>query len=397
MLKLSNQQIQDLLNTKATAEDGLNDILKMTLNAIMYSERKEFLRLKNNKENKANGYRPIKVQGYGKLLQLAIPRDRLAMFKPIFMLHLEDENKNLQNMCFELYKEGLTTSKISKILDKVFHTKYSKSSISNMSQTFCESLKQWRERKLDNRYVALYIDAIHAKVRRETVQGEAFCVALGVREDFTREVIAMYNSPTESAAAWEEVLKDIKQRGVEKIDLVVADGLPGLEEKVLTHFPEALFQKCVTHLKRNILTKIRPQDKPAMVADLECLFDVSDNTHTKEKAYTIAADLREKWGKKYPALKKMLDPEALRPYLTCLDFNFKIRTMIYTTNWIERLNKEFRRALKIRNAMPSVDSVLFLLSAIARDMEEGTYSYPVSNLGYEPKFLSQDMTLMYHE
>ena len=108
------------------------------------------------------------------------------------------------------------------------------------------------------------------------MQGEAFYVALGVKEDKTREVLAISNSPTESASGWEEVLKNIKVRGVKKIDLVVADGITGLEGKVLAQFPETKFQKCVTHFKRNILYKVRASDKQAIAANLASLFNIGD-------------------------------------------------------------------------------------------------------------------------
>ena len=182
------------------------------------------------------------------------------------------------------------------------------------------------------------------------------------------------------------MLKKIKNRGVQEIDLVVADGLKGLEDKVLAYYPKAAFQKCVTHLKRNILYRVRPKEKAEMAADLKDIFDIVDNSYTKENAYKRANTIASKWGKKYPSIKRMLDKENLRSYLTCLDFNFKMRSMIYTTNALERLNKEFRAALKIRNSMPSIDSVLLLLSGVAFKMEKTTYSYPVNNFRYETSF-----------
>ena len=210
-----------------------------------------------------------------------------------------------------------------------------------------------------------------------------------MKEDYTREVIALWNNPTESASGWDQVLKNLKSRGLENIDLVVADGIIGLEDKVLAHFPTASFQKCVTHFKRNILCRVRAKDKPLIALELAGLFDISNPSHTKERANQIAHLLIKKWSPKYPVFKNLLGHESLRSYLTCLDFDTKIRSMIYTTNWIERLNAAFRGALKIRNAIPSIDSVLLLLSAIAYDMENNTYIYPISRLSNEPNFLEK--------
>ena len=168
--------------------------------------------------------------------------------------------------------------------------------------------------------------------------------------------------------------------------MIIADGLPGLEDAALSVFPNARFQKCVTHSMRNALRKVKTNHKQVIVADLKPIFDTTDNTHTKDKAYTMIQDFVSKWGGIYPKYKRMFDQENIRCYLTYLDFNYKIRPMIYTTNWIERLNKELRRGLKIRNAMPSVDAVLFLLSAIAKDMEETTYRYKIEIFENEPFF-----------
>ena len=78
MIKLSSQQIQKALNNKAVTKDGINEMLKLTLNALMHGERQAFLRKEKDPTNKANGYRPVKVNGYGRQLALSIPRDRLG-------------------------------------------------------------------------------------------------------------------------------------------------------------------------------------------------------------------------------------------------------------------------------------------------------------------------------
>ena len=388
MIDLTNEQIQKVLNKKAILENGIDEVLKIALNAIMHGEREAYLKRGKNTNNKGNVYRPIKVNGYGRQLSLSIPRDRLGVFKPLLMIALKEQEQEIYQLCYELYSGGMTTRKIAKIFEKIYGKKYSSSTISSMTQTFKEDLERWRSRPLDAGYLIVYLDAIHVKVRREDkVQGEAFYVALAVKKDYSREIIAIVNNPTESASGWDEVLKNVKKRGVEEINLVVADGITGLEEKVLQNYPKAAFQKCVAHLKRNISNKFRPKDKPIIAQDLSCLFDITDNQYTKEEAYKTSKLIALKWKKKYPFIEKVLSEQNLRPYFTCLDFNFKIRTMIYTTNSVERLNKEFRTALKIRNAMPSIDSVLLLLSAIACEIERTTYSYPIHTFSQEPSFI----------
>ena len=106
------------------------------------------------------------------------------------------------------------------------------------------------------------MDAIHVKIhRKRSVSTEAFYVVLGVKEDKKREVLGIYSRPTESATGWEDFFRDLKQRGVERIGLLVSDGLTGLEVALSAVYPTTSLQRCVTHLKRNMLSKVRHGDK----------------------------------------------------------------------------------------------------------------------------------------
>lgn len=138
-------------------------------------------------------------------------------------------------------------------MHKIYGKYYSKSAISNIISTFYSQMEQWRERPLDSTYLAVYIDAIHLKIRRGTVSSEAFYILLGVKEDYTREVIGIINIPSESATGWKEVLQSIKTRGVQKIGLIISDNLTALDTVIPLVFRDVAHQKCVVHLKRNIL------------------------------------------------------------------------------------------------------------------------------------------------
>lgn len=109
---------------------------------------------------------------------------------------------------------------------------------------------------MDTCYLAVYIDAIHLKVRRGTVSSEAFYVIMGLRTDYTREVMAIVSIPSESASGWKEVLLTIQQTGVSKIGLIISDNLTGLDTVIPLVFKNTVHQKCVVHLKRNILNNL---------------------------------------------------------------------------------------------------------------------------------------------
>lgn len=229
-------------------------------------------------------------------------------------------------------------------------------------------MDQWLNRSLEEYYPVVFVDAVHIKVhRKKKVASEAFYVVLGVREDKTREVLAIFNRPTESATGWQEMFMELKGRGVEKIGLMVADGLAGLPTALSSVFPSTPLQKCVTHLKRNMLSKVRHGDKKELAEDLRDVFRTGQKGYTKEMAWDNWMVLLKKWGKDYRSFKLMEKNLEYMFYFTYLMFAPRIQSMIYTTNWIERLNKDFRRVLKMRGAMPTEESVLVLMGKTAMD------------------------------
>jgi len=329
-MNFTKVQIQEIINNLLLEENGLNEILQMTLNAMMLSERSSFLTSEDQISNKGNGYRYAKALGFGHQLTLSVPRDRLGVFKPVILAIIKEQNQLIKELSFNLYSKGLTTYQIGEVLDKIYGKYYSKSSISSISQEYKTIMENWRIRALSSRYLCVYIDAIHIKVRRETVSSEAFYILLGLNEDFTREVIGIVNIPTESATGWEEVLKDLKNRGVKEINLIIADGLKGLDNSIHKIYPKAEHQKCVIHLIRNILNKVKPVHKAEVANELKQIFEVNNQSDTLELAMKRLTMFSSKWGKYYQHIEKLKDKEDIEYYFTYLNYNYKIRNMIYS-------------------------------------------------------------------
>lgn len=387
MLQLNEVQLECAIYEVLQKESGLNSVMTLILNGLMKLER-EVLLSNSEAANKGNGYRYAKVLGHGKSLQLSIPRDRLGLFKPVLLTLLRQEEDRVKELCFELYGKGLTTRDIGDVMDKFYGNHYSKSTISDINVGFYSLMESWRSRPLEAFYPVIYIDAIHVKVRRDIVSSEVFYVLLGVKEDTTREILGIYNSPTESASMWDDIFKDVKNRGLTVANLIVTDNLTGVDQSIHKAFPNALLQKCVIHLMRNLSKKVRPNHKESFCADLKEIFDTTASDDTKSKALIRIAAFVEKWAKLYPHVRQLEQEQHIDYHLTYYEFDYKVRSMIYTTNWIERLNKDFRRTLKIRNALPSIDSALTLMSKVAMDKEEKHYSYGIYQLKQCPKLMT---------
>lgn len=368
-MEFTKEQISEIMCKHSERENGLHDLFELMLESMMAAERGEYLRTTGD-GNKGNGYRLGHTYGQGRKLEFRIPRDRYGNFHPQILAVLKNQEEECDRLAGALYSKGLTQSQVGDVFDEIYGEHYSKSSISRMIQYMREDVSKWLDRPLERYYPIVFIDCVFIKVRRaRSCSAEAFYVMMAVKEDKTREVLGIYNSPEESASGWGEMLKKIKGRGVEKIGLIVADGLRGLDTAVGDPFPNVPLQRCTTHLKRNLLGKVRHGDKMSLADDLRDVFRTGDRSYTRDDAWGRWQELCDKWGASYRSFKAMRDEPYYMDYFTYLDYDSRIQSMIYTTNWIERLQKDFRRVTRMRGAMPSDESVLTLMGKTAMDKD----------------------------
>ena len=385
-MNLTKKQTEEILSKYLVKENGLNEVLEMTLNAMMYCERSEYL--SGKEDNKGNGFRLGKVFGHGSQLELRIPRDRQSEFTPVILALFRDQEEYLKEVSFKMYSKGLTTRDISDVMETIYGVHYSKSKVSNISQGFYEQMETWRGRELESHYLALYVDGLHVKLKRNgSYRNECFYIILGLKEDFTREVISIVNFPSESSQGWQQVFIDLKNRGLQSIGIMVSDGLIGLDNAIAQVYPNTAHQKCIVHLQRNLQAYLTGEDKKELAQDIRELLSPDEPTYNKQQAHQSLIWLAEKWKVKNKALANYILKIEWQPYFTYLDYDVKVRRMIYTTNWIERFNKSARRTLKVRGAFPNEEAVLALITSTAIDKSEKTYKYPVYNFKFEPKLM----------
>ena len=363
---LTKEQISEQMRKHAEKKNGLHDLMEIMLESMMVAERGEFLA--DNPGNKGNGYRPGHSYGQGKKLEFRIPRDRYGNFHPQILAILRDQEEECDRLAGVLYTKGLTQEQVSDVFDQIYGQHYSKSSISRMVECVRTQVNEWLERGLEEYYPVVFVDCVHIKIhRKRSVASEAFYVALAITGEGTREVIYIGNMPVESATGWGEIFDALKDRGLQRVGLVVADGIKGLDTVVGEKFPGTPLQRCVTHLKRNMFAKVRHGDKAALAADLRDIFRTGQRDYTVETAWSKWQDMCDRWGEDYLSIKRLRDNPDYKAYLTYLNYAPEIQGMIYTTNWIERLNRDFRRVTRMRTAMPNGESVLTLMGSVAMD------------------------------
>ncbi len=378
-MRFTQQQISTILEELSNQEDGINQLLKLSLEAIMKAERLEH---NENCKDVGNGYRKRKSLGRGKIMELQIPRTRKGNFKPALLALLKDQEEECRRIAFSLYGAGLTTEQVGEMFEELYGRHYSSSSVSRMFDYAREEVQNWLDRPLDEYYPIIYIDATYIPTRRvDSVMKEGYYTILGVRADRTREVLAIVNFPTESATAWKEVFTQLKTRGVKQTNLVVCDGLQGIENSIASSFPKAEVQLCVVHLQRNVLKYAKPKDKAEIVADFKEVFIMDNTNDSQNKAWQRWQNFCRKWAKKYRSIASMGENERYVLYFTCFNYDYRIRNMIYTTNWIERLNRDYKRVTKMRGALPNPQATLLLLARVA--MTRKAYERKIPKLNYE--------------
>jgi putative transposase len=364
---------------------SMEEFILSTIESLMNVERSEYLAQARGGD-KGNGFYLRAFKSFSQnCLRINVPRTRTGMFSPNTLELVKLGQEQMDELVLTLYKKGMTSRDISDLVKQLFGDSVSATKVTNLSKIFNEFRLAWENTKLDSHYKVVFCDCLFITVRRgDSYSNEAVYVAYGVKNDNTRELLALNINPTESANEWGEIFDDLKKkRGVKKIDLIVADGISSLENEVHRVFPETRFQKCIVHKMRNILNKTRPKDKAEMAIDLKELFDNFSENDTTEKALKKVEIFIQKWKNRYPNIASFFKEGKIEYYFTYIEFHPEVRRMIYTTNSIENLNRIIRKATKNKLSFEKPEYLLDYVFMVIKEFEEKNFQkYPVTNYKY---------------
>jgi putative transposase len=385
--KMMHASLTNLFHSQS--ELSFDQFSLTTLEGLMLLEREEYLKQGRGKEDAGNGsylrnFRSLRTNS----LQISIPRTRSGSFKPMLLELIQQHKEEVNELALLLYRKGLSSRDVSDIMAEYFGQSISRETVNNLAESFHAIRKSWEERQLDAYYKVIYCDALYASLKRgNSYSKEAVYIIYGVKEDNTRELLLLEVNPTESSALWQEYLGKLKQRGVEQVDLIVADGLVGFADVAKKHFIEADVQRCVVHLQRGLLNKIRPRDKEAFAFDLKQAFNNFDKDSTRSNALDKLKGVAKQWSSSYPKLlDKLLDEDFIGDYLTYIDYPLEVRRMIYTTNSIENLNRQIRKVIKHKITFDKGSNLLDLVFMVIKDFEGNNWQkYPVTAYQAWPK------------
>lgn len=359
---------------KIDGKDGvLAPLIKQLTEAALEAELESHLseELRNRKNGKSSKTMKSSVGEF----ELDVPRDRNGSFEPqLVKKHQTHMSDQIEEKILSLYALGNSYSKIGEHLQEIYGVNFSSAAISTVTDKIIPLLKEWQQRPLEAIYPFVWLDAIHYKIRENgRYVSKAVYTILGVGFDGKKEVMGLYLSESEGANFWLQVLTDLNNRGVKDILIASVDGLTGFPEAINAIFPKTEVQLCIVHQIRNSLRYVAFKNQKEFAKDLKLVYAAV----SKEAAETELDRLEEKWGSKYPIVIR-----SWRKKWDNLSHYFKypepIRRIVYTTNIIESVHRQFRSLTKTKGAFPNENSLLKLLYVGIQNAQK-KWTMPIQN------------------
>lgn len=367
--RISDEVIDELLAGASTEEEIagrgglLAQLTKRLIERAMEVELTDHLGYEPHAEppggggNTRNGTTPKTLITEQGPVPIDAARDRDGSFQPKIVRKRQRRFEGFDDKILALYSRGLSTRDIEAHLAEIYGVKVGRELISKVTDAVMDDVRAWAQRPLEDIYPVIFLDAMVLKIREGgSVQRRACYLALGVTVDGERDVLGMWFQETEGAKFWMQVLSDLKQRGVQDVLIACVDGLKGFPEAIEAIFPKTTVQTCVVHLIRHSLKYVPRRERERVARDLKPIYTALD----AEAAQAALEAFDEKWGERFPVITRAwLDAwEYVIPFL---EFPDEVRRVIYTTNAIEALNRQLRKAIKTKGHFPNEDAARKLI------------------------------------
>ena len=343
-----------------TGKDGvLMPLIKQLTEAAITAELDHHL-ARGDEPNRKNGMGSKTIKTGSGSFELNAPRDRAGTFEPQLIRKNQTQlTPEIDRKIVSLFSHGMGYRDIQYHIQDLYGVEISTGAMTAITDRLIAELNEWRQRPLDSHYPIVWMDAVHYKIREDgRYVGKAIYTLLGLTLEGKKEILGIYLSENEGASHWLSVLTDLKNRGLEDILIACIDGLKGFPDAIASVFPKTEVQLCIIHQIRNSLKYVASKNQKAFMADLKPVYRAS----SLEAAEAALDELEAKWGDIYPIVIK-----SWRSKWVQLSAYFKypepIRRIIYTTNAVEAVHRQFRKLTKTKGAFPNENSLLKLLYA----------------------------------
>jgi transposase-like protein len=296
------------------------------------------------------------------LIDLTVPRTRASGSPTATVIgRYKRRSDEIDRMVTTAYVEGVSTRDMGRVTRSLMGEGLSRSTVSRVTKALSVQVEELRRAPITQPVPYLYLDATFLDARwARSVENVSALVAYAVAADGHRQLLGVTIGAEESEDSWSELLTQLIERGLNGVQLVIADEHRGLANAVRRQLPEARRQRCTVHLERNVLTKVPQRLRGRVAKELRGIFQATSASEAKKRLLAFAAGL----GRQVP--------EALR----CLEDGFAAATQYFafpkahwirirSTNGLERLHGEIKRRIRSVGAFPDRDSALRLITAVA--------------------------------
>ncbi len=379
ILKLLQENYE--LNTAQDLSSAIKNMFKDALQEMMNAEFDNSMGYskydkKADKTNYRNGSTKKNLKSEFGEFEFETPRDRNGEFKPKIVPKNTRDVSGIEDKIISLYARGLTTREINEQIQDLYGIEVSATMVSNITDRIIPEIKEWQERPLDSVYPIIFIDAVHFSVREENrVVKKAAYIVLGINKDGYKEIIGIWIGENESSKFWLGVLNDLKQRGVIDILIMCSDNLTGIKQAIETAYPKTIQQRCIVHMIRNSVKFVSYKDLKEFCKDLKKIY----TSKNEKQGYEELQKVKEKWKDKYISAFKTWEEnwEDICPFF---QFSEPIRKIMYTTNTIESLNRQFRKYTKTKSVFSTDMSLLKCLYLSTKNITR-KWTAPYQNWG----------------
>ena len=307
--------------------------------------------------NYRNGYSKKTVKTQLGEVDIKVPRDRNGSYEPKIISKYDRNAEGMEEKILALYACGMSQRDIAEQIKELYDVEISPELVTKISEKIMPEVTAWQNRPLESVYPFVFMDAIHYKVKEDhRYITKAAYVVLGITMDGRKDILGVWIGEHESSKFWLNVLNDLKSRGIKDVYLFCTDGLCGMLQAIEAVFPQSRLQRCIVHQIRSSTKYVSYKDIKTVVGDLKKIY----TSVTLEEAEGNLAAFAEKWRKQYPSCVKSWE-ENWEILSTFFEYPLEIRRIIYTTNIIEGLNRQFRQITKNKPSFTNDDSLRRML------------------------------------
>jgi transposase-like protein len=299
-------------------------------------------------------------------IPLRIPKVRDGSYFPSLLEPRRRSEKALLAVIQQAYVEGVSTRRVDDLLQALGLTGIDKSRVSRICKELDEVVEPFRNRPLEGMYPFVWLDALYLKVRHNhRIVSQALVIATGVRESGEREVLGFALGASEEEAFWLDFLRSLVRRGLKGVQLVTSDAHEGLKKALGQVLAGVSWQRCRVHFMRNLLAHVPRGDKSIVAAALRTIFAQPDRPAADAQLAEVVRAMRPRWPKAADILGQAEDD-----ILAYMAFPAELWTRIYSTNPLERLNKEVKRRTNVVGVFPDGGSVTRLVGAVLLEIAD---------------------------